>query len=88
MKQAHSSDEKTEGRIVAGQLALEIMHEIRNPLEALSHLIYLMREDAHNCENVLKYAAMAEEQVATLNRIVSQTLGFARTPPPLPSPAI
>ena len=57
MKQAHSSDEKTEGRIVAGQLALEVMHEIRNPLEALSHLIYLMREDAQNCENVLKYAA-------------------------------
>ena len=79
MKQAHSSDEKTEGRIVAGQLALEVMHEIRNPLEALSHLIYLMREDAQNCENVLKYAAMAEEQMATLNRIVSQTLGFART---------
>ena len=72
-------DEKAGERILAGQLALELMHEIRNPLEALGHLVYLTRADAQDAEKVLRYATMAEEQMATLNRIVSQTLGFART---------
>lgn len=62
----------------AGQLALEIMHEIRNPLEALGHLSYLAHEEAANPEQVRLYMRMAEEQIRTLNRIASQTLSFAR----------
>ena len=59
-------------------LALELMHEIRNPLEALGHLTYLAREEADDGEKVRKYMLLAEEHVTTLNRIASQTLGFAR----------
>ncbi len=73
------SEDKNQERIEAGQLALEVMHEIRNPLEALGHLVYLTGQEAENPEKVRKYTRMAEEQMATLNRIVSQTLGFART---------
>ena len=73
------SEQKTEERNTAGRLALEVMHEIRNPLEALGHLTYLTLNDPHDPEKVVKYMRMAEEQMATLNRIVSQTLGFART---------
>ena len=65
-------------RGAAGQLALELMHEIRNPLEALGHLVYLVRQDAENPELIGKYIDLAQEQVTTLNRIASQTLGFAR----------
>jgi len=65
-------------RVTAGQLALEVMHEIRNPLETLGHLTFLAAEDADNPEKVRKYMRMAEEQMATLNRIANQTLGFAR----------
>jgi signal transduction histidine kinase len=72
-------EDKVQERIAAGQLALEVMHEIRNPLEALGHLVYLTGQQAGDPEKVLKYTRMAEEQMATLNRIVSQTLGFART---------
>jgi signal transduction histidine kinase len=54
------------------------MHEIRNPLEALGHLVYLVRQDAGNPELVDRYMELAEEQVETLNRIATQTLGFAR----------
>jgi signal transduction histidine kinase len=65
-------------REAAGQLALELMHEIRNPLEALGHLVYLVRQDMRNPELLEKYMDLAQEQVTTLNRIASQTLGFAR----------
>jgi len=74
-----ASAEKTTERNTAGLLALEVMHEIRNPLEALGHLTFLTLEDAHHPDMVTKYMGMAEEQIANLNRIVSQTLGFART---------
>ena len=70
--------ERTAERITAGQLALEVMHEIRNPLEALGHLTYLTLESPDDTEKVIKYMRMAEEQMATLNHIVSQTLGYAR----------
>ncbi len=33
--------QKLELRATAGQLALEVMHEIKNPLEALGYLLYL-----------------------------------------------
>ena len=65
-------------RGAAGQLALELMHEIRNPLEALGHVVYLVRQDAENPELIHKYMELAQEQITTLNRIASQTLGFAR----------
>ena len=83
------SEQKAAERITAGQLALEVMHEIRNPLEALGHLTYLTLNEPDNPDLVVKYMRMAEEQMATLNRIVSQTLGFARdTPTPKASDLI
>jgi signal transduction histidine kinase len=45
----------SEQRSTAGQLALELMHEIRNPLESLSHLIYLAREQASDLELARQY---------------------------------
>jgi signal transduction histidine kinase len=69
---------KSEQRATAGRLALEVMHEINNPLEALGHLTYLASEDADNPGNVRKYMALAEEQMANLLRISRHTLGFAQ----------
>ena len=68
-----------EERATAGRLALEVMHEIRNPLEALGHLTYLACEEAHDSGKVRQYMTLAEEQLATLHQISGQTLGFART---------
>ncbi len=70
---------KSEERATAGQLALELMHEIRNPLEALGHLTYLAREESTNPEAVRRYLLMADEQLVQLRHIASQTLGFARS---------
>ena len=65
-------------RTTAGQLALEMMHEIRNPLETLGHLTYLTLEEKNDPDKVEKYMLLAAEQMKMLNRIASQTLGFAR----------
>jgi len=70
--------ELAEERAVAGQLALEMMHEIKNPLEALGHLTFLAAEEADHPEKVRKYMSLAEEQMVTLTHIASQTLGLAR----------
>jgi signal transduction histidine kinase len=70
--------QKSEERATAGQLSLELMHEIRNPLEALSHLIYLAFADADDPAKVCNHLRQAEEQIATLSQITSRTLGFAR----------
>lgn len=70
-----SADEKA----IAGQLALELMHDVRNPLEALSHLTYLALQEAEEPEKVRKYMLLAEEQVAILSELASQTLNYAKS---------
>jgi signal transduction histidine kinase len=74
----HLAPEAKDQRATAGQLALEIMHEIRNPLETLGHLTYLACQEADNPEQVRSYMRQAEEQLRNLSRIASQTLSFAR----------
>jgi signal transduction histidine kinase len=59
-------------------LALELMHEIRNPVEALGYLTYLGNEEADNPDGVREYMRLAGEQMSTVSRIINQTLGFAR----------
>ena len=69
---------RAEERVTPGLLALELMHEIRNPLEAVGNLTYLAIEEADDPEAVRHYLRRIEEQLATLNQIASQTLSFAR----------
>jgi len=64
---------------VAGQLALELMHEIRNPLESLSYLTYLTLKEVDRPDQVRKYVELAQEQVDILAEISKQTLGLAQT---------
>jgi signal transduction histidine kinase len=71
--------QKTDERATAGQLALEVMHEIRGPLEALGHLVYLAQQSAQDPAEVRRLLLRAEEQIATMNQIATRTLGFARS---------
>jgi signal transduction histidine kinase len=72
---------RTDELALAGRLALELMHEINNPLDALGNLAYLALEDADDAQQVRTYMCQIEEQVTTLKRIVGQTLGLARSSP-------
>jgi signal transduction histidine kinase len=71
--------EKAEERATAALLALELMHEIRNPLDALNNLIYLSLEKAGEPETVRNYLRLAREQTATLSQMSANVLGFARS---------
>jgi signal transduction histidine kinase len=71
---------KSESLAVAGQFAATIMHEINNPLEAISNLNYLLCEEAGNASAVRQYSKQIDEQLTVLTRIARQTLSFYRTP--------
>src|SRR6185437_11945891 len=49
-------------------------HEINNPLEAVTNLIYLAR----NAPNPEAYLIMAEEELERVSHLTRQTLGFYR----------
>lgn len=55
---------KSEERALVGQFALEVMHEIRNPLDALGYLIHLASEEASDPDKVREYLEQAKEQMA------------------------
>jgi len=71
--------QKSEERAIAGRVALEVMHEIRNPLQALEYITHLTAQDAEEPERVRSYMVLANEQLGTLNEIAQNTLGFAQT---------
>jgi signal transduction histidine kinase len=70
--------EKADERATAGLLALELMHEIRNPLDALDNLLYLSFQKAAEPETVRNYLRLAREQTSTLSQISANVLDFAR----------
>jgi len=69
--------QKSEERVTAGRLALEMMHEIRNPLEALANIAYLAAAEADHPEEVRRYMRLAGEQLSNLKHIARYTLGMA-----------
>jgi signal transduction histidine kinase len=68
----------SEVRATAGGLALEGMHDIRNPLDALGNLMYLILERPDDAERVRIYAEQAQEQIGNAIEIANSTLGFAQ----------
>jgi PAS domain S-box-containing protein len=71
---------RTEKLAAAGRLAATVAHEINNPLEAVSNLLYLaLHEDGLPVVSK-RYLRMANEELRRVGHIVSQTLGFYRDP--------
>ena len=68
----------TEKLAAAGRLAATVAHEINNPLEAVTNLVYLAKTDAHNSEKVAEYLEMASRELERVAHIARQTLGFYR----------
>lgn len=70
---------RSEKLAVTGRLAASIAHEINNPLEAVTNLIYLMRA-TENPADAHRYLAEADQELARVAEITRQTLRFYREP--------
>jgi PAS domain S-box-containing protein len=77
-RQEEEALQRTEKLAMAGRLAAAIAHEINNPLEAVTNLIYLLRHDTGTALDRDELLRMADEQLARVNHIAKQTLGFYR----------
>ncbi len=68
---------RTEKLAATGQLAASIAHEINNPLEAVTNLLYLLDQQPLD-EESRHYTDMAQEEIARVSQITQQTLRFYR----------
>lgn len=79
--QLKSADALRESEKLAavGRLASSISHEINNPLEAITNLLYLARyEEDEATRN--EYLDTAQHELARVSQIATQTLRFHRQP--------
>lgn len=69
---------RSEKLAAAGRLAGTIAHEINNPLEAITNLIYLSLCDDSLSPTTRRYLETAQGEVQRVSRIARQTLSFYR----------
>jgi PAS domain S-box-containing protein len=76
-KQAETALIQSEKLAAVGRLAASISHEINNPLEAVTNLLYLARtEQTTDAGRV--YIEQASQELARVSQIAGQTLRFHR----------
>ena len=68
---------ESEKLATAGRLAASIAHEINNPLEAITNLIFIAREKCGDPE-VETYLKMADQELQRVAHITAQSLRFYR----------
>jgi PAS domain S-box-containing protein len=60
-----------------GRMAMTIAHEINNPLEAVSNLLYLARQEMMSPQGI-EYLDTADNELMRVSHIAKQTLGYYR----------
>ncbi|MGB7264622.1 MAG: ATP-binding protein [Terracidiphilus sp.] len=79
-KRSEEALRRSEKLAVTGRLAASIAHEINNPLEAITNLLFLLQNFADLPEAARHYVGMAEYEVRRIAEITQQTLRFYRQP--------
>ena len=64
--------------ITIGRLAASIAHEINNPLESITNLLYLLGEERELSGSARSYLALAQKELSRVGQISRQTLNFSR----------
>ncbi len=76
-KRGEETLRRTEKLAATGRLAASIAHEINNPLEAVTNLLYLIRQE-HLSPETARFADLAQQEVTRVSEITQQTLRFYR----------
>ena len=79
-KRSEEALRKAEKLAVTGRLAASIAHEINNPLEAITNILFLLNNHSELQDQARKYVSMAEYEVRRIAEITQQTLRFYRQP--------
>jgi signal transduction histidine kinase len=74
-KRAELALMQTEKLAAVGRLASSIAHEINNPLESVTNLLYLARETAISTQT-REYLTLADRELRRVSVIANQTLRF------------
>ncbi len=77
-KRAEEAMRRSEKLAATGRLAASIAHEINNPLESVTNLLYLLRHHASLDGEALEYAALAQQELSRVAEVTQQTLRFYR----------
>jgi len=77
-RNAEEALRRSERLATAGRLAATVAHEVNNPLEAVTNLIYLCQTDPTATETICRHLKVADEELRRVAHIVRQTLGFYR----------
>ncbi len=68
----------TEKLASVGRLAATVAHEINNPLEAVTNLLFLVRRDLSDTDKAGRHLELANRELDRITHIARQTLGFYR----------
>ena len=77
-KKAEAALIQSEKLAAVGRLASSISHEINNPLEAITNLLYLINLSGELPESLKPYVRTAQDELGRVSQIVTQTLRFHR----------
>src|SRR5262249_10319259 len=77
-RRAEEALRNSEKLAATGRLAASIAHEINNPLEAVTNLLFLARTAGGPNAKGEEFLAMAEQELKRAAHITKQTLGFYR----------
>lgn len=68
----------TEKLASVGRLAATVAHEINNPLEAVTNLLFLAKRDLSDTSKAGRHIELANRELDRITHIARQTLGFYR----------
>jgi PAS domain S-box-containing protein len=69
---------QSEKLAAVGRLSASIAHEINNPLEAITNLLYLIDRSDDLPDSLRSFTKMAQQELARVSQIATQTLRFYR----------
>ncbi len=77
-KRTEEALRQTEKLAAVGRLAASMAHEINNPLASVTNLLYLVNQNESLDDAARQYVKMAQEELARVSEVTTQTLRFHR----------